>query len=313
MSRKKKIITKRSNRFDFGDILKFLTIILLLLILISLIKQCQECTSRIIVYHTGYIPENEEWDSIPDIVPPYDDDDENLDSLPDKVSLEQFFPPIGSQGKYGTCVAWATGYNLKTALNAIEHKWTKEQLDSAAYQTSPKDLWFSIPIEGRGEPGDCCNGTNFYHAFAALQKGVTTMDKVPYTQLGNCQGQCIGDSTNKIASFEGDEFPQLPTCKQIKAYLRDTVPLVFAAYLGQLFHDTHDETVLRGDININKEEGHAMVLSGYDDEKHAFRVRNSWGTGWGDQGSIWVDYDFFLSVDFCYAIFVASNKPKINN
>lgn len=315
MSRKRKTIKRRNIGFTLSNVLKVLTVILLLLVLVCMIKTCVHCTQHsqngnttIVVYQTGYIPENEKWDSIPDINPPYDDDD--LDSLPDKVSLERFFPPIEDQGNYGTCVAWATGYNLKTALNAIEHKWTKEQLDSAAYQTSPKDLWFSIPIEGRGIPGDYCLGTSFYHAFAALKKGVATMDKVPYTRLGDCRGHCVGDSTNRIAIFEGDEFPQLPTCSQIKAYLRDTVPLAFSAKTGNVFMSWHNDEVMKHDSpkSTGMHGNHAMVLSGYDDTKHAFRVRNSWGTGWGDNGSIWIDYDFFMN-DFCTSIFVASNKP----
>ncbi|MCL2102000.1 MAG: hypothetical protein FWH22_09850, partial [Fibromonadales bacterium] len=60
---------------------------------------------------------------------------------------------------------------------------------------------------------------------------------------------------------------------------------------------------------------HAMVLVGYDDSKNAFRVLNSWGTSWGDRGSIWIDYDFFLN-NFCFAAFVAQNPnaqpPKEN-
>ena len=37
---------------------------------------------------------------------------------------------------------------------------------------------------------------------------------------------------------------------------------------------------------------HAVVICGYDDAKHAFKVMNSWGTGWGDAGYSWIDYDF---------------------
>lgn len=38
--------------------------------------------------------------------------------------------------------------------------------------------------------------------------------------------------------------------------------------------------------------GHAMLMVGYDDTKKAFRVKNSWGTGWGDKGYSWFSYDF---------------------
>src|SRR4051794_14554322 len=57
---------------------------------------------------------------------------ENLDEVPTTVNfgfgegnlqtsvdLTSKFPPIGDQGQYGTCVAWAVAYNLKTALDGM--------------------------------------------------------------------------------------------------------------------------------------------------------------------------------------------------
>jgi Papain family cysteine protease len=36
--------------------------------------------------------------------------------------------------------------------------------------------------------------------------------------------------------------------------------------------------------------GHAMLITGYDDTRGAYRVLNSWGTDWGDRGYMWWDY-----------------------
>ena len=38
---------------------------------------------------------------------------------------------------------------------------------------------------------------------------------------------------------------------------------------------------------------HAVAICGYDDSKNAFKIINSWGPSWGDQGYLWIDYDFF--------------------
>lgn len=301
-----KNINNRQKRGAFSILLKILAIIVLVLFILCILKTCADC-KRInevtIVDRTGYLPDQENWDNIPDVVPPYNDDE--LDSLPKAVSLEQFFPPIGDQGRYGTCVAWSTGYNLKTALNAIENKWTPAQLANPANQTSPKDLWMGVPPDRKGK---YCEGTIFEAAFSVLKtKGVSSMAKVPYSNMGTCKGSFAGDSANKIVSFNHVvSSGGLPSVKQIKAYLRDTVPLVFAANVGDIFSNWRSDKVFSATDNGTK-GGHAMVISGYDDSKHAFRIRNSWGTAWGDNGSAWVDYDFFMN-DFCEEVFVASNK-----
>lgn len=35
---------------------------------------------------------------------------------------------------------------------------------------------------------------------------------------------------------------------------------------------------------------HAIVLCGWDDDKHAWLLKNSWGTDWGENGYMWIDY-----------------------
>ena len=35
---------------------------------------------------------------------------------------------------------------------------------------------------------------------------------------------------------------------------------------------------------------HAIVLCGWDDAKGAWLLKNSWGTGWGQQGFMWIKY-----------------------
>lgn len=48
--------------------------------------------------------------------------------------------------------------------------------------------------------------------------------------------------------------------------------------------------------------GHAVLAVGYDDSKQLMKVRNSWGTDWGQKGHFWLPYAFFttagLSSDF---------------
>lgn len=267
----------------------------------------------LVISQTGWLAEDENLNDIPEDITPYDDDTSNMKA---QVSLEDKFPPIGDQGQYGTCVAWAVGYNLKTALNAIEKGWTTTQLSNSANQTSPKDLWFAIPSASKGSR---CEGTNFEPAMDALiTKGAASLNTVPYSSLGTCAGTATGDSGNKLANYrkiaykDGSKSSGM-TVDNFKGYLHAGRPIAFGAQLGERFMAWDNATVIDYDTDTYKGQHayHAMVLVGYDDSKSAFRVRNSWGTGWGDKGSIWVDYDFFLS-GFCFAAFVGQNVSSVS-
>ena len=254
---------------------------------------------------TGWLADQEDMDNIPEDITPFDGDTNNVAA---SVSLENKFPPIGDQGQYGTCVAWSVGYNLKTALNAIEKGWSSSQLASTDNQTSPKDLWMTIPSSKKGSK---CDGTNFEPAFdAMIADGVASLRTVPYSSLGNCTGTKTGNSGNRLANYRkiASETEGLNVAN-FKGYLNAGRPIAIGARLGDRFMEWNSSSVLSSDTynKPNMQHAyHAMTLVGYDDAKNAFRVRNSWGSSWGDKGSIWVDYNFFCR-SFCFAAFVAQN------
>jgi C1A family cysteine protease len=254
-------------------------------------------------HFTGYLEEEEDLNVIPK--------DINLaafaeSDIPSYASLEHKFPPIGNQGSYGTCVAWATAYNLKTALNATEKGWGSVELAKAENQTSPKDLW--LAIDGSKS---CEEGTTYQGAFEALiQKGAASMALVPYN-MGNCSGTSPGDANNKLDIYRkiaNGTTGEGMNLDNFKSYLAQGRPVVISARLGDRFGRWPAGNVILSSDTYSKESGHAMVLVGYDDSKGAFRVRNSWGTNWADNGSIWVEYDFFLR-EFTKAAFIAQNPP----
>jgi len=276
-----------------------------------------ECVLEEIISQTGLIPKSEDLDSIP-VVPNND-----TTGLPKSYSLEDKFPPIGNQGQYGTCVAWATGYNLKTYLNAKDKNWGKSELSNTANQTSPKDLWFILNKSDRGAD---CGGTNFEPALDALiSKGAASLSSVPYTNMGRCDGTSPGNASNKLANYRkiasnsslagGKSDKQGMTESNFKGFLAQGRPVLFGAKLGDRFMKWNSSSPIGSDTYNNsgmQHAYHAMIVSGYDDNKRAFRVRNSWGKDWGDEGSIWVEYNFFLN-NFCFAAFVAENAKTTSS
>jgi hypothetical protein len=252
--------------------------------------------------------EQENMDQIEDDI----DLDDNTE-FPSSVDLVDKFPPIGDQGQYGTCVAWAVGYNLKTAINGMDNGLSSSQLASASNQFSPKDLFWSIPGDLKGAD---CNGTGFEPALDVIQsRGIATLATVPYDGLGDCTSSPQSGWTSEAGDHKIENYRKIDiNVISLKDYLAKGRPIAIGAKLGDNFMSWNSEAVLSSDsYNYNGQHAyHAMVLAGYDDSKGingAFRVINSWNTVWGDRGYIWVDYNFFVN-EFCFAAFVATNKKQ---
>jgi len=222
------------------------------------------------------------------------------DNLPASYNIIDKFPPIGDQGQYGTCVAWAVAYNTKTAINGIEKGYNASDLSSANKQFSPKDLFTAIADNLKGEN---CGGSNFEDALGVMQgRGVATMQTVPYTNLGNCSQSGLDPAWAQEAANNKIEYWRKVegSISAIKKNISQNVPVIFGAKLADNFmsHNTDDViTSATSYDNVGQHAYHAMVIAGYDDNKGpngAFRIINSWGPGWGASGYGWIDYNFFF-------------------
>ncbi|NPA68920.1 MAG: C1 family peptidase [Chlorobi bacterium] len=231
------------------------------------------------------------------------------DDLPSSVDLSPYFPPIGDQGAYGTCVAWATGYNHKSFLEAWDDNHRTSFSESQKF--SPKYLFWTIPSSDKG---DDCNGTGFEPAYdVMIANGIADLATTPYTDLGDCSSYPASYEHDVAANHKIESYRQVNVdVETLKQYLAQGRALSFGAKLGENFMAWNSGDVIDWDTDTYQGQHayHAMTLCGYDDSKGnngAFRVVNTWGTSWGDGGYIWVDYNFFVN-DFAFCAFAATNK-----
>ena len=117
----------------------------------------------------------------------------------------------------------------------------------------------------------------------------------------------------------GDEF--LPTAKNA---LYNDIPLIFGVGLTDSFNalSSDDSSSISSSSGLwepksyeDRLGGHALTIVGYDDYKFggSFRVVNSWGREWGDNGYFWIKYsDFIENVKVAYIMFVDDELGKQN-
>ena len=224
--------------------------------------------------------------------------------LPSSVNLVPKFPPIGNQNPYGTCVSWAVAYNAKTAINGMNLSLSASQLASPSNQFSPRDLFIAIPD---GEKGVDCNNTNFSSALNVMQnRGVASMQTVPYTNMGDCRQFNLQSNWNSEASQNKIKYWRKieGSVLSIRQNLANNIPVILGAKLSDNFMTWTSDDVITSSTSYNtvgQNAYHAMVIAGYDDNRGpngAFKVINSWGQSWGDGGYIWVGYNYLIN-EFC--------------
>ncbi len=221
-------------------------------------------------------------------------------SLPSKVDLTPYCPPVGDQGQTETCVGWATGYYAKTVSEAIALNYNSGQTNSTNNQLSAKDLFLEIPDADKG--ADCQAGTQITSAMDQLvSNGVATVATVPWDpSITNCSQNQLQTSWNTDAANHKIAYYRTitATVDGIKQQLAANTPVVMAIKVSNEFQN-YSSGVITSATFPNPVGLHAQCIVGYDDSQGpsgAFHVVNSWGTTWGQLGGYyWIDYNTLVN------------------
>lgn len=215
---------------------------------------------------------------------------EGTKNLPaNHIISENFFPPVGEQGEFGSCVAWATGYALGSFYFSAKNQWGKP--NDLSKIMSPSFVYHQIRECNCGP--DC--GTYIGDALELMKtKGITSWQSMPY-DLNNCnlpnQSMMNLASSNKIKGY--NRLKNRLNLNEYKSYLSNDVPVIIGSSLGVNFDYYGPKSGVFNCTQLEQNSGHAMLIVGYDDNKRAFKIMNSWGKDWGENGHIWVEYECF--------------------
>ena len=237
--------------------------------------------------------------------------------LPGSVDLASLLPPPQHQGALNSCTAWSLAYALKSYQEHLEEKRPYAHANGRLDATrvfSPSFLYNQLN-QGRNA------GIPFVDAFRLLrEQGAAPWSEMPYDGADFTSRPSPG-AFAAARRYRIDHWRQVNVQdpREIKAHLNAGYPVPFGAKMDPAFEAATAGFVWRttapGGCGTGGACGyHAMVLVGYDDARNAFKLINSWGTGWGDGGYGWIDYAHFSRVSSeAYVAKDARNDPAAWN
>ncbi|MFO8110654.1 MAG: C1 family peptidase [Thermoplasmata archaeon] len=236
------------------------------------------------------------------------------------LSTDPHFPAIGHQGTQGSCGAWAMTYYTYGYLEAKDKGWNQAGMYNNDQLISP--AWTYNKVNSGTDGGSWM----WYNGYIITDWGAPTLSEMPY------------DDTNHLSWGNATAFREAPlhrgnqvyylghssSVDDIKTLVDSGIPVTFVIDVYEYNSAFSDGNWIISSTEYDSNTyNHAQTIVGYDDaisddgETGAFRVANSWGTGWGDSGYYWLTYDAFLEIggkDLLYLTYmddIPNYKPSL--
>jgi len=209
-------------------------------------------------------------------------------SLPTKVDLRPQMPPIGDQGQLGSCTAWAS-------LGAYRYELDRQKLTDFDPSELAQYYW-TRALEGT-TASDA--GATIRDAVKVIAKtGVATEKAWPYTisKFAQTPPATAKQQASHHLALQYQSVPQ--NLNSLKSALAAGYPVVIGITVYASFEQAPVPTTGMVPMPSPTEDvlgGHALLLVGYDDSTRRFTTRNSWGTGFGDKGYVYLPYSYMTS------------------
>jgi cathepsin L len=194
---------------------------------------------------------------------------------------------IKNQRNCGSCVVFASVAALESGY-LIRHEFITDQSEQYVLDASG-----SASCAGTGATTGVKfltgNGTatEVDSPYAAINRSAPPDPGIPRPFAGESWGfvDCPGLYTNDVSCAYENSIPYL------KRALCEHGPLTVTMAATLLFQ--HFAPSDPNQVFAESDTGstnHEVLLVGWDDAKQAWLVKNSWGTGWGSAGYVWLRY-----------------------
>lgn len=225
----------------------------------------------------------------------------NSPNLPDKVDLtdSQFFTAVEDQKSLGSCTANAV-------IGLVEYLIKSSTGIPEDYS---RIFLYKVTRNLMGDQGIGDSGAYIRDTIKAMTLfGVVPEKWWPYN-IEDFDIEPDAFIYNMAQNFQAMDYLRLDehpahdwelNLHNIKSSIADGLPVAFGFWVPDLSRLTKTNPFLPAVNDIDYfDGGHAVLAVGYDEEKQAFKFRNSWGADWGDDGYAWMPYEY-LEYDIAF-------------
>jgi hypothetical protein len=218
-------------------------------------------------------------------------------TLPASFSLNG--PPIIQQGNTGKCGPFSSAYFIIGMYNGVTGAAQNfDKVGSTDFAYSQYKKLANDPCGGEGGVLLFKNGTRPGFADILQQYGTCSWNQLPFRETNDCsvitEQMITQAAANKIEGYRRIDKTDYSNPTDLKSFLYGGFPLWFGVAVDDGFQNIG--TGVWKSASGKNHGGHAMTIVGWDDNKQAFKIANSWGSDWADKGYGWVDYTYFAKL-----------------
>ena len=216
------------------------------------------------------------------------------------ISNQSYFPEVRDQGSEGSCAAFSTIYYNYGYLVAKDNGWSDACLGNDEHLMSPGWAYNKVVLKGHGSIIED-------NALVGKTIGICTWNNLPYVasdylDMGS-EAAWRDAASHQIDNIIYYTYNGDSTIQAIKDSLVSNHPVTIALN-GDSINGAHP-AAFTDDYVLSSSEyaeynttitNHAVTIVGYNDsitdngDVGAFKVVNSWGTSFGDNGYFWMTY-----------------------
>ena len=256
-------------------------------------------------------PSSEGWQSMVGSLNVLDSVEADMESVPSSfdLSTEPTFPAVGNQASQPSCAAWAATYYAYGFAEATDLGWMEASSGVPGQLMSP--AWTYSRVNGGRDSGSSMDE----NMFVVRDWGVATLATMPFDDTEYLDWGSPS-AFREAPEHRADEVFYIPysgsaTIDEIKVLVSEGTLVTFALDALQFSPGFADGNYILSAAEYSSNDlNHAQTIVGFDDsvaddgEVGAFRVVNSWGSEWGEDGFYWFTYEALLELGTIDALYL---------